>query len=170
MTKVRAILSTARGFANAVNRQAVKSKEFAEELVFKHGIRGEITPKALEGITKDFYDKSGRLTEQGRKEIQEVLRNTGLTEKATWDEVLQAVIKSKQEAAKRIELELAKLKEIPTKFAKKVLPKDFDFSASIEKIARKRNPRYDNCVSSISPEWQRKLAEMKKNVEFTKIQ
>ena len=63
---VTMLKSGAQGFANAVERLAVKDKKFAEELVYMHGIRSEITPNALKGITKDMFDKAGKLTKNGK--------------------------------------------------------------------------------------------------------
>lgn len=60
--------SGVQGFANAVKRFAIKDKGFAEELAFIHGIRSDITPNALKGITKDIFDKGGKLTKNGKKE------------------------------------------------------------------------------------------------------
>ena len=150
--KVKAILSTARGFANAVNRQAVQDKQFAQELVFRHGLRGDITPKSLQGITKDFYDKSGKLTEQGKQELQRVLKEVGLTENATWDEVLQAIIKSKNEAFERI-------KNIKLE---KVLPKDFDIKSMQENIAHE--------LRKISQDSSKKFTLTRENPNIQSIQ
>ena len=96
--KVRALLSTAKGFANAVGRRAVQDKQFAQELVYQHGIRGNITPKNLKVITKDMFDASGKLTERGATEVQSILSETGLSQNATWDQIIEAVAKMKQNA------------------------------------------------------------------------
>ncbi len=76
--KVAMIESGVRGFANAVKRLAVKDKEFAEELVYMHGIRSEITPNALKGITKDMFSRSGKLTQEGKKEVVRLIKELNL--------------------------------------------------------------------------------------------
>lgn len=107
---VLALEATAKGFANAVKRLAVKDKDFAMELAFLHNIRSEITPKALKQITKDMFDKGGRLTESGRQEVSRVIQDSGLAKNATWDEVLQAVVERKRAfQAKLAEIKLPKL-------------------------------------------------------------
>ena len=49
-----------------------------------HGIRSEITPNALKGITKDMFDKGGKLTEKGKKEVASLMREFKLPKNATW--------------------------------------------------------------------------------------
>lgn len=146
---VRALLSTARGFANAVNRQAVKNKNFAQELVFNHGIRGEITPKSLQGITKDMFDSAGRLTQKGEAEIQRVISETGLSKNATWDQILEAVGKQKEQVAKKIELVLAELKETTTEVKKFDIEK---FREAVKNGFKKYiplDPKYVNNLSAL---------------------
>lgn len=135
---VEALQSGAQGFANAVERLAIQNRAFAEELVFKHNIRGKITPNALKQITKDMFDKKGKMTEQGRKEIQELIQEHGLSKNATWDEILQAVRARKDAISKKLkfptEIKMPKIidvKEMLAK-AKEEIPKiklsKFDFS------------------------------------------
>ena len=100
---VQALLSSARGFANAVSRRAIQDKRFAQELVFMHGVRGNITPKTLKGITKDMFNASGKLTKPGATEVQRVISETGLSQNATWDQIIEAVAKMKQHAVAKIE-------------------------------------------------------------------
>lgn len=109
MAVVQAAEAGVRGFANAVGRMAVKDKEFTQELVFRHGIRGEITPTALKGLTKDMFDASGKLTEKGSKEVNRLIEEFNLPKNATWDQIIQAVSESK----KAIKEKLAELKEVP---------------------------------------------------------
>lgn len=97
--KVQALKSSAKWFANAVKRLAIKDKKMAEELVYMHGIRSEITPNALKTITKDMFDSTGKMTDVGRKEVQGLLERFKLPQNATWDDILQAVRKSKEETA-----------------------------------------------------------------------
>ena len=100
MSKVSMLESGVRGFANAVRRAAVKDKKLAEELVYMHGIRGEITPNALKGITKDMFNKSGKLTESGRNEVAHVMKEYNLPQTATWDDALAAIRALKGKAVK----------------------------------------------------------------------
>ena len=93
---VVALEATAKGFANAVKRLAIQDKDFAMELAFLHNIRSEITPKALKQLTKDMFDKGGKLTEGGRQELERVIQESGLGKNATWDEVLQKVVEKKR--------------------------------------------------------------------------
>lgn len=151
---VRALLSTARGFANAVNRQAVKNKNFAQELVFNHGIRGEITPKSLQGITKDMFDSAGRLTQKGEAEIQRVISETGLSQNATWDQILEAVGKQKEQIAKRIECELNKLKDTLAIADKKIITLDIEkFREAVKNGFKKYIP--------VDPKYAHKLNKLK---------
>lgn len=110
--KVQALKSGVKGFANAVKRLAIKDKKMAEELVYMHGIRSEITPNALKTITKDMFDSTGKMTDVGRKEVQGLLERFKLPQNATWDDILQAVRKSKEETA-------AKLKKLIDNIPKK---------------------------------------------------
>jgi hypothetical protein len=138
---VLALEATAKGFANAVKRLAVKDKDFAMELAFLHNIRSEITPKALKQITKDMFEKGGRLTEKGRQEVSRVIQENGLTKKATWDEVLQAVRERK--------------KAIKEKLAAILLPK-----ANISKVCKndileeyKKIAPNDKLISKVSKDF-----------------
>ena len=97
---VRALFSTNRGFANAVNRYAIRCKDFAEELVFNQGIRDKITPKALKELAGDYYDKSGRLTEIGKKELLSMIQRFSLPKNATWDQLLPFITGEKPAPAK----------------------------------------------------------------------
>lgn len=128
--KVTVLKSGAQGFANAVKRLAVKDKKFAEELVYMHRIRSEITPNALKGITKDMFDKGGKLTEKGKKEVAGLLERFNLPKNATWDDALAAVRASKEKLAAKIKLEPLKMPDL-SKVAKKIqsteIPK-FEFS------------------------------------------
>lgn len=172
---VRALLSTARGFANAVNRQAVKNKNFAQELVFNHGIRGEITPKTLQGITKDMFDSAGRLTQKGEAEIQRVISQTGLSKNATWDQILEAVGKQKEQVAKKIELVLAELKDVPTNVKKFDFEKFKDDLKNGTKKLIQDNPKYsDKAFVKVGKEVQaknfhipEKLAELAQKLKTT---
>ena len=117
--KVAMIESGVRGFANAVKRLAVKDKKFAEELVFMHGIRSEITPNALKGITKDMFSRSGKLTQEGKKEVVRLIKELNLPKNATWDEALAAAKASKEKVKQLIPL--TKLPELKFKnFNKKI--------------------------------------------------
>ena len=110
MSKVTMLKSGIKAFANSVKRTAVKDKKFAEELVYMHGIRSEITPKAIKGITKDMFDKGGKLTEKGQKEVAEIIREFNLPQNATWDQALEAMIHFKDSLPKVPKLEIPKLK------------------------------------------------------------
>ena len=120
--KVTMLESSARGFANAVKRLAVKDKKFAEELVYMHGIRSEITPKALKGITKDMFDKGGKLSEKGRNEITRLIEEYKLPQNATWDDALAALKASKEKLAAQIKVKPIQMPKIVHKVAAK-LPK-----------------------------------------------
>ena len=120
--KVTMLESGVRGFANAVKRLAVKDKKFAEELVYMHGIRSEITPNALKGITKDMFDKAGKLTEKGKKEVTGLMRELNLPKTATWDDALAAVRAYKEKVAMNIKSIKMKLNEIPNAIVKKIAP------------------------------------------------
>lgn len=111
--------SGARGFANAVKRLAVKDKKFAEELVYMHGIRSEITPNALKEITKDMFCKGGKLTEKGKKEVAGLLERFNLPKNATWDDALTAVRASKEKLAAKINLKHLNIPDF-SKVAKKI--------------------------------------------------
>ena len=133
---VTAMEATAKGFANAVKRLAVKDKDFAMELAFLHNIRSEITPKALKQITKDMFEKGGRLTEKGRQEVSRVIQENGLTKKATWDEVLQAV----RERKKAIKEKLAAIllpKTIESKVCKNDILEEYKKIAPNDKLISK---------------------------------
>lgn len=106
MTTVSMLQSGIRGFANAVKRAAVKDKKLAEELVYMHGIKSEITPNALRGITKDMFDKGGKLTEKGKNEVTRLIKELNLPENATWEEALGALRRSKENLPK---IEIPKL-------------------------------------------------------------
>ena len=130
---VKALESGVQGFANAVKRFAIKDKAFAEELAFIHNIRSEITPKALRQITKDMFDKAGKMTESGRQEIQEIISSHGLSKNATWEEILQAVAQRKQQMrVKLVDIPVVKALNIA-----KVNPENFkkiDFKKAFESI------------------------------------
>ncbi len=100
MSKVSMLQSGVRAFANAVKKTAIKDKKFAEELVYMHGIKSEITPKALRGITKDMFDKGGKLTEKGKNEVTRLIKELNLPENATWEEALGALRRYKENLPK----------------------------------------------------------------------
>ncbi len=106
--KVAMLESGVRGFTNAVKRFAVKDKKFAEELVYMHGIRSEITPNALKVITKDMFDKSGKLTEKGKKEVARVIKDFNLPQKATWDDAFSA-LKAWKDSLPKIKIPFSKV-------------------------------------------------------------
>ena len=116
---VTMLKSGAQGFANAVERLAVKDKKFAEELVYMHGIRSEITPNALKGITKDMFDKAGKLTKKGKKEVTGLMKKLNLPKTATWDDALAALRASKEKLAANIDNVGLKLKEVQNNIFKK---------------------------------------------------
>lgn len=106
MSKVQAIQSTIRGLSNAVKRFAVKDKKFAEEIVYSP-LKGEIS-KALKQVTKDMFQKNGKLSQSGKNEISSVIKELGLSKSATWDDILLATKKSKENLPKlqKIEIEV----------------------------------------------------------------
>ncbi|MBO6088037.1 hypothetical protein J6P92_06830 [bacterium] len=134
---VVALEATAKGFANAVKRLAIQDKDFAMELAFLHNIRSEITPKALKQLTKDMFDKGGKLTESGRQELERVIQESGLSKNATWDEVLQKVVEKKRNfRAKLAEIKMpkvleGKMKEISKNFKDFKLPNPKEFISKI---------------------------------------
>lgn len=116
MAVVQAAEAGVRGFANAVRRMAIKDKGFCQKLVFNHGIRGEITPNALKGLTKDMFDASGKLTEKGSKEVSRMIEEFRLPKNATWDHILQALSESKKAGGERFN----KIKELPSLIMMKI--------------------------------------------------
>ena len=137
---VVALEATAKGFANAVKRLAIQDKDFAMELAFLHNIRSEITPKALKQLTKDMFDKGGKLTESGRQELERVIQDSGLGKNASWDEVLQKVVEKKRNFR-------AKLAEI--KMPKKLEGKITEIS---KKLPEFKLPNAKDIISKITPE------------------
>ena len=136
---VVALEATAKGFANAVKRMAIQDKDFAMELAFLHNIRSEITPKALKQLTKDMFDKGGKLTEGGRQELERVIQESGLGKNATWDEVLQKVVEKKRNFR-------AKLAEMAIN-----VPKKLEFKGFKDFKVQKVKDIYEN-VRKISAE------------------
>ncbi len=120
MSKISAIKSGIRGFANAVKRTAVQDRKFAEELVYMHGIRSEITPKSVRVLTKDMFDKGGKLTQRGTNEITRTLQELNLPQNATWDDIFEALRHFKVNVPKiqRINPETVKLQSINTDLLK----------------------------------------------------
>lgn len=100
MTKVTMLKAGVKGFANAVRRMAVKDKKLAEELVFMHGVRSEITPKALKGITKDLFEKGGQLSQKGKAEVTNIIKDFNLPANATWEDALKALSEYKRNIPK----------------------------------------------------------------------
>ena len=109
MSKVTMLKSGIKGFANAVKRTAVKDKKLAEELVYMHGIRS-YTYIYFKGITKDMFDKGGKLTEKGQKEVAKIIREFNLPQNATWDQALEAMRHFKDSLPKLPKLEIPKFK------------------------------------------------------------
>ncbi len=95
---VAALKSGIKAFANAVRREAVQNKKFTEELVYNHGIRSEITPNALKGITKDMFTPAGKLSESGSNEVKSIIKEFGLSQNATWSDILSALVNIKKNA------------------------------------------------------------------------
>lgn len=159
MSKVSMINAGIKGFANAVKRMAVKNKEFAQELVFEHGLRGEITPNNLRkiGIVGGKYDKpqmyneAGKLTKSGKAEVLRVAKDLNLSPtKATWDDALEAIGKSKKD---RIELpKIPKVKNLSLYLDKFKEPLTDSFKESIKKIDV---PEYfkKHTLKDILPDW-----------------
>ena len=122
MTNIaQAAKSGIKAFSNAVNRLAIKDKAFAEELVFRHKIRGEINPNALKQITKDMFEKSGKLTTKGQQEVNHLIERFKLPKNATWDDILAALKSSKAEVIAKVVTPIKTL-DIP-KFDKSKLVK-----------------------------------------------
>ena len=150
-----AMEATAKGFANAVKRLAIKDKDFAMELAFIHNIRSQITPKALKQITKDMFDKGGRLTEQGRQEVSRVIQESGLSRNASWDEVLQAVVERKRAFQAKLAEKLPKLE----------FPKINKFKAVTNDILSKRAkiaPNDDKLISKCQLDFAKMLENINK--------
>lgn len=102
-----------RGFANAVKRAAVKDKGFAEELVYIHGLRSDITPNSLRkiGLTEDIFGNGGKLTKEGQKEVRRIIKELDLPKNATWEDAFAAIRRYKENLPKIPKLEIPKLKE-----------------------------------------------------------
>ena len=152
---VTALEATAKGFANAVKRMAIQDKDFAMELAFLHNIRSEITPKALKQLTKDMFDKGGKLTESGRQEVERVIQESGLDKNATWDEVLQKIIEKKRNFRAKLaeiklpkKLEISGFKELDFKVPKFKSPNAKEF---ISKIVRESEEKYKDKLLSKNP-------------------
>ncbi len=111
MTTVSILKAGIRGFANAVKKTAVNDKKFAEELVYMHGIRSNITPNALRksGLTKDLFDKGGKLTQKGQNEVKGIIQDLDLPKNASWYDVFKAIRKYKDAIPK---LEMPKFPEL----------------------------------------------------------
>lgn len=87
---VPAIKATTKGLANAMNRFAVKNKDFAEYLVYEHGLKGNVTPKFVTkaiGKAAGGWDKSGKVTQQGISQIKKLLNEWELPSNASWDDI-----------------------------------------------------------------------------------
>ena len=80
------------GLVNAVNNLAMSDRRFAEELVFKHGIR-EINPESLKPLTKDMFQENGKLSKKGQNHLRALFIIHDLPKNAGWDELLAAVRK-----------------------------------------------------------------------------
>ena len=104
-----------RGFANAVKRAAVKDKGFAEELVYIHGLRSDITPNSLRKLgLKGMFNNEGKLTKNGQKEVRRIIKELNLPKNATWDDAFasrSAVINYKKSVMEIPKTEIPKLKE-----------------------------------------------------------
>ena len=156
---VVALEATAKGFANAVKRMAIQDKDFAMELAFLHNIRSEITPKALKQLTKDMFDKGGKLTESGRQELERVIQESGLGKNATWDEVLQKVVEKKRNfRVKLAQIKLPKVlegksKEIIENFKEFKLPNPKEFISKITPERLRGDKYIDKLLSKERPDF-----------------
>lgn len=172
MSKVSMINAGIRGFANAVKRMAVKNKEFAQELVFEHGLRGEITPNNLRKIgivsgkygKPQMYDEAGKLTKSGKAEVLRVAKDLNLSPtKATWDDALEAIGKFKKD---KIELPKIPKVDLSLNLDKFKEPLTDSFKESIKKTIKKTDVPEDfkklyldiinnskNTLKDILPDW-----------------
>lgn len=153
---VAAMEATAKGFANAVKRLAVSDKDFAMELAFMHNIRSQITPKALKQITKDMFEKGGRLSEHGRQEVSRVIQESGLGKNATWDEVLQKVLERKRAIQAKSAIKLPKLANFNKNEFKAV---NNDILEAFKKIAPS-----DKLLSKIHADFAEMIKNLNKNM------
>lgn len=90
MPRVNMIEATVKDVAKAFTKYAQRDKSFAERLVFKNGLRGHITNKALNyDLGFDIFDKSGNLTEDGTNAIFDIIHNNKLNSNSTWYEAIK---------------------------------------------------------------------------------
>ncbi|MCM1338676.1 MAG: hypothetical protein NC191_03285 [Muribaculaceae bacterium] len=68
----------AKDYAKVVNETAKRSKNFAMNLISKNDIRGNVSPRdvirACNSEYEGFYDKSGKITEEGKNELLDTIK------------------------------------------------------------------------------------------------
>lgn len=69
MKTVTLLNATADAIAKEMNRAAVKNKSFALDLMQMPNLKGNMTGKYLRQLCKDYFDKSGKLTDSGREKM-----------------------------------------------------------------------------------------------------
>ena len=102
MAKVEALKSGIQGFTNAINRMVEKHPGY-EKL---HGIEqnlidGKIKNNFARTLSDDMFDASGKLSEDGQKNLKNIISEFGLSVKAKWDDILESKLKYDQNKAKR---------------------------------------------------------------------
>lgn len=111
MGNVPAISASLGNYTEAIQHQAIRNKQFAQELVFHYGLEGEITDSFVQGIvstkTHEFFDPNGRITKFGQQEIRRVTQGLGLNPNASVAEIIEA------KCEKTIMQKLGKLKKLP---------------------------------------------------------
>ena len=80
-----------RAFTNAVKRFAAKDKAFAEAVADISGPKGKVTTTIVrQSLDRDIFERSGKLSETGKKIINKAIEELKLPKNATYDDIFVA--------------------------------------------------------------------------------
>lgn len=90
MAKVSMIGSTLKDATRAVTKYAQLDKSFAERLVFKNSVNGNIGYGTLyHNLGFDIFDRKGIMTDEGLECVRDIIRNNKLKYDSDWFEALK---------------------------------------------------------------------------------
>ena len=69
-------------FRNEMAKAARKYKDVAETMVFEQGLRGDVDNRFVRKILPDYFDKTGNLTESGKKGLKDIIFDMFSTKKS----------------------------------------------------------------------------------------
>ena len=91
MVRVSMLNANITDLNKCVNKFAINNKSFAERLVFHNNVNNHITKKTLlYDLGFDIFDKEGKLTDEGKEAVLNIINENKLSGDASWYDALKA--------------------------------------------------------------------------------